>query len=434
VEFQKKPRLTPNEIRLLSLIGLVAAIVLSILIGVNIGLSRAVGGGGEFYSAWTGARMFLFSHVNPYNLDVALQSQQLAYGHAAAKGQNPYYLTIPFFLLPIYFPFVLVSNTLPALFPAKFVVDPSAARGLWLILNESALLLTTFLILRLIEWSPRILFLIAFFLLSIFSFYSVSALLDGTPAILLCLLYFGILYALENQQDELAGALLVPTFFRWEVGLLFLALVIWRVYYEKRSRVFNGFGMLTVVLLLVSFLMNPGWVIPFLRSSLTDLRANYGFTSSAILLRLWPTFNAHFVWIIPVGLIILLGFEWYASRASDFHHFIWTCCLTLAITPLIGFRTDFSNLVVLFPGLALIFATVVERWRHGYWLNGLLYLIILLLPWGFFLRSVIFQSQFYQDLLSLFFPGFVIAGLYWTRWWFIHPPRTWLDYVRSSRS
>ena len=434
MEFQKKPRLTPNEIRLLSLIGFVAAIVVSVLIGVNIGLSRSVQGGGEFYSAWNGARMFLFNHIDPYNLDVALRSQQLAYGHAATSGQNPYYLTVPFFLLPLYFPFALISDLLPVLFPSKFVVDPSIVRGLWLILNEGALLATVVLIVRLIEWSPRRLFLIAFFLLSIFSFYSVSALMDGTPAILLCLLYFGILYALQNQQDELAGALMVLAFFRWEVGLLFLILVIWRVYSEKRFGVFYGFGMLMIVLLTVSFLMNPGWVIPFLQSSLTDLRADYGFTSIAILLRLWPTFNTHFIWIIPVSLILLLGFEWYASRGRDFHHFIWTCCLTLAVTPLIGFRTDLSNLVVLFPGLALIFATVVERWRHGYWLDGLLYLIVLFLPWGFFIRSVIFQSQFYQDLLSVFFPIFIIAGLYWTRWWFIRPPRTWLDYVRSSRS
>jgi len=426
----------------LSLIGLVAAIVLSVLIGVNIGLSRAVEGGGEFYSAWNGARMFLFDHVNPYNLDVAHQAQQLAYGHAVPNGQNPYYLTVPFMLLPVYFPFAIVTNglppllsfLLPGLIPTTFAIDPSVARGLWLIINESALLISAFLILRLIEWSPRRLFLIAFFLLSIFSFYSVSALLDGTPVILLCLLYFGILHSLKNGRDELAGALLVLTFFRWEVGLPFLMLVIWRVYSEKRTRVFNGFGMLMVVLLIASFLMIPGWVIAFLRSSWTDLKANYGFTSSAVLLRLWPTFDPRLIWIVPAGLLILLGVEWYSARGRDFHHFIWTCCLTLAVTPLIGFRTDLSNLVALFPGLALIFATVVERWHHGTWLNMLLCLIVLLLPWGFFIRSVVLRSPFYQDMLFIFFPVFIIAGLYWTRWWFIRPPRTWLDYVRSSPS
>jgi hypothetical protein len=301
-------------------------------------------------------------------------------------------------------------------------------------LNEGALLATALLVFRLIEWSPRRIFLIAFSLLGIFSFYSISALLDGTPVILLGLLYIGILYALQTEQDELAGALLVLAFFRWEVGLLFFILVVWRVFYEKRSRVLYGFGMLMFVLLIASFLMNPGWVIPFLQSCLADLRAAYGFTSSVVLLRFWPSFDPRLIWIIPVGLILLLGFEWYAARGRDFRHFIWTSCLTLAVTPLIGLRTDLVNLVLLFPALALIFVTVVERWRWGYWVAALLYLIILLLPWGFFLRSVIFQSQSYLDLLFLFYPLFTLLGVYWTRWWFIRPPRTWLDQVRSARA
>jgi hypothetical protein len=418
----------------LSLIGFVAVILISVLVGVNIGLSRSVGGGGGFYSPWDGARQFLFSHVNPYNLDVALQSQQLAYGQAAAAGQNPFYLTVPFFLLPLYFPFAFISDTLFALFPSRFVVDPSVVRGLWMFLNEGALVGTAFLVLRLVEWSPRRIFLIAFFLLSVFSFYSVSALLDGTPVILLGLLYFGILYALQTEQDELAGALLVLTFFRWEVGLLFFIIVVWRLYSEKRTRFFYGFGMLMLILLIASFLMNPGWVIPFLQSCLTDLHTAYGFTSGAVLLRLWPAFDPHLTWIIPVGLLFLLGYEWYASHGRDFHHFIWTSCLTLAITPLIGFRTDLVNLVVLFPALALIFVTVAARWRYGYVVAGLLYLIVLLIPWGFFMRSVIFQSQFYLDSLFLFYPLFTLVGLYWTRWWFIRPARTWLDEVRASRA
>jgi hypothetical protein len=434
VEFRRKPRLTPREISLLSLIGFVAVILISVLVGVNIGLSRSVGGGGGFYSPWDGARQFLFSHVNPYNLDVALQSQQLAYGRPASAGQIPYDLTVPFFLLPLYFPFAYISDTLFAVFPSRFVVDPTVVRGLWMFLNEGALLATAFLILRLVEWPACRIFLVAFFLLSVFSFYSVSALLDGTPVIFLGLLYFGILYALQNEQDELAGALLVLTFFRWEAGLLFFVYVVWRVYSEKRLRVFYGFGMLMLVLLIASFLMNPGWVIPFLQSCLADLRASYGFTSGAVLLRLWPSFDPRLTWMIPVGLLLLLGYEWYASHGRDFRHFIWTACFTLAITPLIGFRTDLVNLVVLFPALALIFATVAVRRRYGYVLAGLLYLIVLLLPWGFFIRSVVFQSPFYLDLLFLFYPLFTLVGLYWTRWWFIRPPRTWLGEVRTARA
>ena len=434
MDFRRKPPITPRELRLLSLTAFVAAIVLSILIGVNIGLSRSLRGGGEFYSAWQGARAVLFDHVDPYNLNVAVQSQQLAYGRAARSGENPFYLVIPFFILPVYFPFALISDALPAVAPARFAVDPSLVRGLWLMINEAALLATTLLATRVIEWAPRRLFLILLLLVSVFSFYSVTALIDGAPAILLGLLYFGILAALQSGRDELAGALLVLAFFHWAVGLFFVVLVLWRVNRERRYRVFYGFGMLLAVLLIASFLMDRSWLIPFLRSALSDLRSDYGYRSGVVLFRLWPGSGTAGGWILTAGLIMLLGYEWYCSRDRDFRQFVWTCCLTLAATPLLGFRLELGDLSILYPALALVFATAVERWHHGYWLNVLLALIVLLLPWGLFVRSVTYLSQLYGDLLFVFCPVFTILGLYWTRWWFIRPPRTWLDYARSSRS
>ena len=29
-------------------------------------------------------------------------------------------------------------------------------------------------------------------------------------------------------------------------------------------------------------------------------------------------------------------------------------------------------------------------------------------------------------------PAFTIAALYWTRWWYLRPPRTWYEHVRSA--
>jgi hypothetical protein len=130
--------------------------------------------------------------------------------------------------------------------------------------------------------------------------------------------------------------------------------------------------------------------------------------------------------------ILMLGFEWATTRDFDSRRFIWTVCLTLATTPLIGFRTEMSNLIVMFPGLALVFAAITDRWR--YWLTTFLWLIVLGVPWGLFVRAILFREQVSQDLLFLFFPLFLIIGLYWTRWWFLHPPRTWLDRVTQPRS
>ena len=240
MNFRKKPLLARREISLLVLIGLVSVIVVSVLIGVNLGLSRIVPGGGGFYVVWEGARSFLMSHTDPYRVSIASQTQELVYGRAAQQGENPYFLTVPFFLLPIYFPLALIS-------------DPAIARGIWMLLCEAMLVATAIIGLRLIEWQPRRFFFMSFILLSIFTFYSVDSLLEGSPTILLGLLFIGILSAYSTGQDELVGALLVFSLFYWEVSFPFVLLTFWRVFLDKRSRVLNGFGMLLAILMILSF-------------------------------------------------------------------------------------------------------------------------------------------------------------------------------------
>src|SRR5258707_2794663 len=379
----KKPGLTPRDLVIMAFIGLVVLIMLIVLIGVNIGLSRTLRGGGEFFSAWYGARSALFGNADPYGAEVAQQSQQLAYGRPARADENPYILTVPFFLLPIYFPFALIS-------------DPIAARGVWMAISEAALVATAYLSLRLTEWQPRTLFVPAFLLLSVFSVYSVASLLTGSSIALIGLVYVSILSSLQNHvhvEDEWIGVLLVLVLFQWEVGLLFLLLIAIRLYSEKRSRVLIGFAMSLCILLIVSFLIIPGWLIPFLRASWNSVHAGFGVTSAAIFSHLWPEWGGRIALVTAGAVIVILGFEWAAARKADDGRFLWACCLTLAATPFLGFQYDPTKMVALFPSLALIFAAATERWRLRYWLTSLLYLIVLFLPWGFFVRGLIFQTQ-----------------------------------------
>ena len=423
MKFSKRPALTAREIRILSLIGMTALIVASVLIGANIGLSRIIPGGGGFFVAWKASSGFLFDRIDPYGGAVASQVQELVYGHAARPGENPYLLTTPFFLLPVYFPLALIS-------------DPAVARGLWMFISELALLASAWLSLHLIDWAPRRFFLIIFFLLSIFSFYSTASLFEGSPAVVLALLYFGILWTYYLEQDELTGALLVFALFKWEIGSLFLLLIFWRIFSEKRWRILAGLGMTLFVLLAISFLVYPGgnWIFPNLTALLAVVRSDFGLSTAVVFNRLWPNYATRLTQIVTIVIIIVLFYEWYIAHNADFRRFVWVACLTLAATPLIGFRTEMSNLVVLFPSLALIFAAATERWRLGYWLSSFLLLIVFIAPWSLFARQYLLGSTRAQDLLFLFYPTFVIVGLYWTRWWFLRPPRTWLDHVRSIRN
>ena len=416
---RKKLPLSARDFQLLILIGVITVAVLGTLIGADIQLSRGLSGGGGFFAPWEGARAFLFQHTGPYSGSVATQAQQQVYGRPAQKGENPYMLLVPFFLLPIYFPFAFFS-------------DLATARGIWIFVDQVALVGMAFLSLQLIDWKPSRLFHIAYSLLSVFSFYSIVCLLDGGPAILLGLLYTAILFSYYTEQDELAGALLVLALFSWETGLFYVVLLLWRISHDRRWRALAGFGMTLAVLLVVSLLIYPGWMFTYLISTLAMLRSSFGTTNAAVFTRLFPAYGAHAAQAVTVLLAILLLYEWAATRAADFRRFIWAACLTLAATPLIGFRTDLSNLAVLFPSLALIFAATTSRWRSRYWLTSLLLLLVLLLPWGLFVRWFWLHDQRSYDYLLLFSPLFTMAGLYWTRWWFIRPPRTWFDHVRTT--
>jgi hypothetical protein len=421
VKYGKRPRLSVRDIELLFIIGLVVVGVMATLVGADIRLSQGLSGGGGFFGPWEAARAFLFKNSDPYGETVAALAQQDAYGRAAQVGENRYFLQVPFFLMPAYFPFA-------------FIADPATARGIWLFVSELAVAATALLMLRLAQWQAQPWFQVAFTLACVFSLYSVISLLDGGPAALLGLVYCAALYAYVTEQDELAGALLVAALFAWEIGLFFVVLLLWNSAYEKRWRVWIGAGMALFVLGFVSFLIYPKWLFPFSVAFVATLRAPFGTNSAAILERLSPAYGEHAAQALTVLLIILLLYEWSATRGKEARRFMWTACLTLAVTPLVGLRIELGNLVVMLPSLALVLVGIARRWRAGGWLAALVLLIGFLLPWGWFVRWYWLRDGLAHDLLLLFLPVFTALGLYWTRWWFVQPPRTWLDEARAALS
>ncbi len=394
-------------------------VITTSLVFVNLKLK---GGGGEFYVQWVGSRAFIFDKIEPYSGDVAARIQRWVYGRPAKAREEPYILDTPFHILPLYFLFSLFPN-------------PALARAIFTSTLELALLALVFLSLRLTEWEAPRYFPLLFMLFGIFNFYSIQAIYQGSPVLLLGLLYAGILLCLRAEMDELTGALIALSFYYWEVGAPFLFLIILRAYYEKRVGVFAGFFMLTSVLLAISFLLYPGWIIPFLRATVNILRADFGFNILTIFDHIWPSLGRSFAWIFVVGLLLLLGFEWRGARGADFRRFYWAACLTLAATPLLGFRTEMEHLAVLVLPLALIFAVAHDRWdRIGGSFTVLLLLLIFAVPWFVYFFAFERFGGTAREMLFLFLPIITLVGLYWIRWWAIRPPRTWRDLANHSYS
>jgi len=411
--FQPPSRsLTPRDYQFIALVVVLFLVVASALVYANLTLPR---GGGDFLVHWAGARAFLFEQADPYSGFVPARVQELVYGGRAGAGDKPYILETPFHILMLYFPLSLLP-------------DPQLARAIFTLILQLAMFALALFSLRLTDWEAPRWFIVSFFFFCIFNVYAFKAILAASPVLLLGAIYAGILLALRAEQDELAGALMAVSVYYWEVGLPFLLLVAWRAYKEGRIRVLAGFFMLSFVLLVISFFWYPDWLIPYLRAGMNNLRADFGFSMHTALAQLLPSYGGILSWVFIGILVIALGYEWNTALEADDRRFYWACCITLAVTPLLGFRTMTEHLAVLVIPLAYLFSILRDRWhRIGNVLVFFLLTLLFLLPWAaYFFR---FGGDSTPALVFLFFPLFTVIGLYWMRWWALRPPRTWADLV-----
>ena len=260
-----------------------------------------------------------------------------------------------------------------------------------------------------------------------------GALVTASPAIFLTLIYLLILLALRSHSDEMAGVLLPLVAYQWEVGGLFFVFILVFVVLNRRWGVLAGLGMALFVLLVVSFLTNSGWGLPYIRASLSVWYRAENITLGYIVSTWFPNLPFPAEPVISIALAILLFVEWWDSSAAHFRQVVWTASLSLAATPLMGFPIFSSNHVVLILPFILILALVWERWqRYRTFRVLLLLLLVFLIPFALYYRVVTVYDPLLIDLISVLPPIAAIHGLYWMRWWVLRSPRTLFDRTGDS--
>jgi len=441
-DFRKSRKwLSVEEFRLLVFLLLVVAGLLA----SNITLARILPGGEWYFLRWTGARVFLVEEIQPpnrigsesaprdtqrafpvgqiepYSTAVAQRVQELVYGRRAFSSEYAFVLNDPFYIVLLYTPLALIP-------------DFTLARGIWMLLSEAALVGSVLIALNLSEWQPPRWQYISLLGFGLFSYFSLHALVSGTPAIILNFLYLGILLAIRSYSDELAGALLFLVAYQWEVGSLFFLFMIVFILANRRWSVFAGFGMSLFILLVMSFLVYPSWGLPYIRAVLSDWYRGMNLTFSHIL-SVWvpdPRFSIATIVSLTLGVLVFL--EWLGAVHAHFRRIVWTAALSLAATPLMSFAIFPSNHVVLILPLVLILSVVWERWTRSRILMSIfIFGLALLVPFGMYIQSVSEYSPLYLDLLAVLPPIATVIGLYWMRWWVIHSPRTWFDQIGVRR-
>ena len=370
----------------------------------NVFHSRGHPGEKDFFVPWLAGRTFLDYGDSPYSDPASQRAQVVYYGRLAAEGEDPLFLWVPFPAELFYLPFA-------------FIQEYDLARGLWMTLSEIALVAAAFLSLRLTGWKPSRYFLPLVLLFPVLWPFGFLDLFSASPVPFVLLASVGALLTLRDGQDEIAGALLLFPLLMLGIFGVFVLFLIWWAVLHRRWRILAGLGMALGTLFLLAFLLLPGWIMPFVRGLYWHLMYNPGLSTFSTLGNIWPVVGPRLGWILTAFLIILLIVEWRDSRNRDFRHFLWTICLTLSATPILGFPLGMQYSAVLALPLFLFIAILGERWpgRRMRRPAGIVLIVVWAASWGLLAANPGF---------ALLLPLLLLAGLYWMKWWVIRPPRT----------
>ena len=240
----------------------------------------------------------------------------------------------------------------------------------------------------------------------------------------------GFILALKREREELAGGLLILLVCAPRLTGVLAFFIIWWIIYHHRWRVIWGFLMGAAVLIGLAFLFMPDWIQQFLRILLSHGSFSPGLTSIAIFSSWSPVVGVRLGWVLAAGLLLVLFFVWGNILAKDFRNFLWTVCLTLSATPLLGIPLIPREFPFLYVPLMLFLAILAERrpWEKQWHISGIVTVVILV---GFWILTFnLFKARAFSvldDVLFLLMPIVLVTGLTWVRWWFIHAKPTGLE-------
>lgn len=378
----------------------------------NLNFVKRVPAGADFVVPWKAMQNLMMQGVTPYGELTALNIQSVIYHGPLPSGQNPYPVNIPLVFLMLYL-------------PLSWIGDLSLASAIWLSLLEASLLAVAVISIQLSRWKPGWVLLMLLLLFSAFWQPSAAMLVSGTPIILQALVIVAAVLSLEAGSDELAGALLALSLMNIEAtGVVFLVFMVW-IFSTGRWRVLGGIVMLSVILIIISYLLQPGWTWGFLGATLANWKLGV-MPSTYSLFEAWlPGIGHRLGQILSISALTVLFLEMRAVRGQGPYWLFWTTCLAAALTPLLGLPYWPHWVVFTLPGILLVVAVMSNRWKlFGLATAIAIILSVFVLLWLAYLYSI-------TSIFIFFYPLALTVLLYWVRWGAVRQPRLWADEIRS---
>ena len=377
----------------------------------------------EFLVPWLGMRTFLESGNNPYGDSAAQRAQVFYYGNLANSNEDPLELGQPFSGEILFFPLALIK-------------DYTTARVIWMVLLELALLGSAILSLYLFEWKLPTSLMALYALVVVLGAQSFLPLLENNKVILLSVFLLTGLVFLQKELDELGGAFLALSFFQPSATGILCLITFWWAIRCHRWRVIWGMLMTVGFLFIVSFALLPGWFLPFIQSFRVEFPFSGYMTTYRILTKMWPAIGNKVALGLTIGTVIILLMELRSRNNRDFRWFMWLAMLSLAINSLPGIPLLKVNIIFLLLPMTYILKVLSQRLKpKNRWMYiGSLLGISLIGSWGFKFGILFFHGVIASNLINTYFPSLlIIVGLFWVRWWAIHPFHTWMDKIKSEQ-
>lgn len=390
------------------LIVLLSLLVLCGLVWVNLQYSRNNPGGNDFLAHYIGARALLFEGNSPYSDEVALEIQQQVFGRPAQQGEIEHRVVYPIYSVLLFAPFALIK-------------DYAIARVAWMTVLEGALLGTAYLALLLSSWKPKTYVLGIYFLFSVLWYHGFRSVINGNAVIMVGLFLSAALYAMWKEKYRAAGVLLAISTIKPNLVIMVVVFVlIWCIYRKKMTVLYWFFGSM-LVLVVGGMIFIPDWILQNLWEILKYPAYNPPGSIGEVLGSWFPGTAVYLRWGVGAILGLLWIYEIWMARDKNFRWFLWAVCLTLVISQWIGIATDPGNFVILFTPFVFVLARLDERWKEqGNYVIPAILGIILLGLWILFILTLDQSYQPMQSSIMFFpFPGIVLIGLYWIKWWVI---------------
>jgi hypothetical protein len=330
-------------------------------------------GGTDFLYRWLPTRLVLFEgYQNPYSSDVEYQVELMHHGHARQGDETPGIFAYPYYTMVVIFPFALIE-------------DFTIARAAWMTLSVMAYIVIIFLTLGMIEYKPMNTLLTSLILFSLLSADFAQALIDGNPSGLATLFAVLSLYFLSRKSDGLAGIFLALSTIKPQLVILFCVLIVLWAFFQRRWVVVISSGITLGVLLGLSFIVQPSWLMEFIKDITTYPDVASPSTPRAILAYWMPeTFAGNIALGLTLLSVFILFSVWKKCLKGDFSDLLWAACITFTIMPFTGITSAKSNYIAMLPGLILLIKYEYQKFREREIVPSIFLLIWIGLSWLFF--------------------------------------------------